>query len=153
MTTSTDPTADNCPTTATNRPRILPHLIYDDVDGAVAWLCSAFGFREDVATRHLDDDGRIQRTQLEVLDSRITLGRPSIHGTSPAQGVSAMLYVHVGDVDAHYAHACGRGARIDIPLDDAPWGDRRYQASDPEGHPWTFAQPLAAGARPAACHE
>jgi uncharacterized glyoxalase superfamily protein PhnB len=27
-----------------------------------------------------------------------------------------------------------------IELGDAPWGDRRYQATDPEGHQWTFAR-------------
>jgi uncharacterized glyoxalase superfamily protein PhnB len=27
-----------------------------------------------------------------------------------------------------------------VPLEDLPWGDRCYQAVDPEGHQWTFAQ-------------
>lgn len=150
MTTSTDPAAEPCAGAPTGLPRILPHLIYDDVGGAVAWLCDAFGFREDTATRHLDADGRTQRTQLEVVDSRITVGGPSIHGASPAGGVGAMLYVHVDDVDAHYERARDHGATIDIPLGDAPWGDRRYQATDPEGHPWTFAATITSGARPGA---
>lgn len=149
MTTSPDTAAaDTCPPAPLDRPTILPHLVYDDVESAVSWLCDAFGFREDVAMRHLGPDGRTQRTHLHVLDSLITVGGPSIHGSSPAAGVSAMLYVHVDDVDSHHQRACDHGASIDVPLGDAPWGDRRYQATDPEGHIWTFGQPLATGARP-----
>jgi uncharacterized glyoxalase superfamily protein PhnB len=27
-----------------------------------------------------------------------------------------------------------------VSLEDRPWGDRTYQATDPEGHQWVFAQ-------------
>jgi PhnB protein len=123
-------------------PRIVPHLVYDDVATAVECLTGAFGFRERTPARHTDDDGTISRTQLELADSVITLGLPSIHGGSPRDGVSSMLYVYVDDVDEHYEHAKAAGATIVIELDDAPWGDRRYQATDPEGHQWTFARHL-----------
>jgi uncharacterized glyoxalase superfamily protein PhnB len=122
-------------------PRILPHLVYDDVDTAVAWLTGAFGFAERTQFRHTEDDGRTSRTQLDVVDSVITVGLPSVHGDSPRGGVSSMLYVYVDVVDEHYARARAAGATIAIELDDAPWGDRRYQATDLEGHHWTFATP------------
>ncbi|MGH7755458.1 MAG: VOC family protein [Vulcanimicrobiaceae bacterium] len=32
------------------------------------------------------------------------------------------------------------GATIVLELANQPWGDRRYQASDPKGHQWSFAQ-------------
>jgi PhnB protein len=124
-------------------PRVLPHLVYDDVDAAVTWLADAFGFSERTQYRHSEPDGSTSRTQLDVVDSVITVGRPSVHGASPATGVSSMLYVYVDGVDAHYARARAAGARIVIELDDAPWGDRRYQATDPQGHHWTFATPIA----------
>src|SRR5438105_3942540 len=78
-------------------PRVVAHLIYADVDAAVEWLCRVFGFEERVFARHLGEDGRIGRTQLQVEDSVITVGQPSIHGASPREGVSSMLYVYVGD--------------------------------------------------------
>jgi uncharacterized glyoxalase superfamily protein PhnB len=124
-------------------PRVLPHLVYDDVDAAVTWLTNAFGFSERTRFRHTEDDGSTSRTQLDVVDSAITVGRPSVHGDSPSAGVSSMLYVYVDAVDEHYARARAAGATIVIELDDAPWGDRRYQATDPQGHQWTFATPIA----------
>jgi uncharacterized glyoxalase superfamily protein PhnB len=51
-----------------------------------------------------------------------------------------MLYVYVDDVDHHYERARQAGAQIVLPLEDRPWGDRTYQATDPEGHQWVFAQ-------------
>ena len=123
-------------------PRIVPHLIYDDVASAVAWLANAFGFTERIAARHTLPDGRVGRTQLQVQDSLFTVGPPSIHGDSPSRGVSSMLYIYVDDVDAHFARARAAGATIVTDLEDQPWGDRRYQAADPAGHQWTFAQHL-----------
>jgi len=120
-------------------PRILPHLVYDDVGGAVEWLTRAFGFRERVAYRHAEPDGTVSRTQLEVVDSLITVGAPSVHADTPRHGVSSMLYVYVDDVDAHFEGAVAAGAVVVLPLEDVPWGDRRYQVTDPEGHQWTFA--------------
>jgi PhnB protein len=121
-------------------PRILPHVVYDDVGAAVGWLTEAFGFRERTAFRHTGPDGTLTRTQMQVADSVVTLGVPSVHGESPGRGVSTMLYVYVDDVDAHHRRAVAAGATIDLDLDDRPWGDRTYQASDPEGHHWVFGQ-------------
>jgi len=130
-------------------PRILPHLVYDDVAGAIDWLTTTVAFRERTAIRHVLPDGTIGRTQMEFLDSLITIGQPSVHGGSPRDGVSSMLYVYVDDVDAHHRAARAAGARVVTELEDKPWGDRGYQVSDPEGHQWTFAQHVADGTH---CH-
>jgi len=124
-------------------PRIVAHLIYDDVGAAIDWLTRAFGFQERVRMRHTGQHGAIGRTQMEIADSVITIGEPSVHGDSPRRGVSSMLYVYVDDVDAHYERARAAGAAIVSELEDQAWGDRRYQAIDPEGHQWTFAQHVA----------
>jgi hypothetical protein len=62
-----EPAVANPPTAV---PRIVPHLVYDDVAGAVDWLTNAFGFCERVTFRHTDAGGTIGRTQLEVLRER-----------------------------------------------------------------------------------
>jgi uncharacterized glyoxalase superfamily protein PhnB len=129
----------------TGWPRIVPHLIYDDPAAAVDWLTRAFGFRERTARRHTSPVGTVERAQMDVGDSIITLGLPSVHGDSPSRGVSSMLYVYVDDVDDHHRQAIASGAKIVIELEDRPWGDRCYQATDVEGHQWTFAQHLADG--------
>ena len=124
----------------TGMPRVLAHLAYEDVAAAVAWLERAFGFRERSFVRHSRADGRVTRTQMDVLDSVITLGEPSVHAGSPRLGSSTLLYVYVDDVDGHYDRARSAGATIVLELDDRPWGDRTDQAADPEGHQWVFAQ-------------
>ena len=137
-------TIDAAPAPSSTRPagwpRIVPHLIYDDVRAAIDWLTGAFGFRERTAARHTLPDGTVGRAQLQIEDGLITVGTPSVHGASPSRGVSSMLYVYVDNVDQHYAHARAAGATIVLELRDQPWGDRLYQATDPAGHQWTFAQ-------------
>ena len=137
MTTQLTPAVFNPPK---GTPRIRPHLIYDDLGRAIEWLTRTFGFRERRAARQTSRDGIIERTQMEVEDSLITLGLPSIHGGSPSQGVSTMLYVYVDNVDEHFRKSKAAGANIVIELDDRPWGDRSYQVADVEGHLWAFAQ-------------
>lgn len=121
-------------------PRIRPHLIYDDPRAAIEWLTRVFGFREREAARHTSPEGVIGRTQMEVVDSLITLGLPSVHGGSPGREVSTMLYVYIDEVEAHYRRTCEAGADIVLELEDQAWGDRCYQVADLEGHQWTFAQ-------------
>ncbi len=121
-------------------PRITPHLIYEDVARATDWLCRAFGFTECMSARHSAADGSVERARLRVDDSVLTLGLPSIHGQNPTYGVSTMLKIYVADVDAHYVRAKSAGAVIVLGLTDESWGDRRYQATDPEGHQWLVAQ-------------
>ena len=103
-------------------------------------LSELFGFREREFARHTTPEGVVGRSQMQVADSVFTLGVPSVHGESPRRGVSSMLYVYVDDVDHHYRHATEAGAEIVTELETMPWGDRRYQARDGEGHQWTFAQ-------------
>ena len=59
-----------------------------------------------------------------------------------AVGRTALVYVYVDDVDAHWARAREAGAEIAEEPNDQPYGDRRYAAEDPEGHLWYFATPL-----------
>jgi len=48
--------------------------------------------------------------------------------------------VYVRDVDAHYVHAVEEGANVTMDLADAFFGERRYEATDLEGHRWHFAE-------------
>ena len=51
--------------------------------------------------------------------------------------------VKVDNVDEHYAHARAEGADITMDLNDAFYGERRYEATDLEGHRWHFAEAFA----------
>ena len=49
---------------------------------------------------------------------------------------------YVDDIDAHFARAQAAGTKIISPPADQFWGDRRYEAEDPEGHLWSFHEHL-----------
>ena len=78
------------------------------------------------------------------MTARSSSGTPA--PTSATRRSSALfvdlVHVYVDDVDAHYERAVAAGATIHQPPEDAPYGDRRYDAEDPEGHRWSFAQLL-----------
>ena len=49
---------------------------------------------------------------------------------------------HVADVDALYQRALAAGLRPEAPPRDAPWGERYFHLTDPDGHELSFARPL-----------
>ncbi len=52
------------------------------------------------------------------------------------------LVLHVADVDALYARARALGLAPEAPPRDAPWGERYFHLTDPDGHELSFARPL-----------
>ena len=114
---------------------VIPYLLYKDAERAVDFLTRAFGFRE--RNRTTLDDGRIMNVELVGPDG----GEVWIGETEP-QGMS-IVYVYVDDADAHCERARAEGAEITNEPKDVDYGDRRYDAKDPEGHWWFFAHPLS----------
>jgi len=49
---------------------------------------------------------------------------------------------YVDDVDAVYAHALVAGLSPAFAPRDAPWGERYFHLTDPDGHELSFARPL-----------
>lgn len=124
-------------------PQTFPRLAYADPTRAVAWLGRAFGLRELEEARIAGPDGSIELTEMQLGTGRIMIGRAGTHGLeSPAAlgGRTQMVIAYVRDVDAHFERANRAGARIESDLEDQPWGDRRYEALDLEGHRWYFAE-------------
>src|SRR5919201_4306013 len=118
---------------------IMPYLLYEDGDAAVAFLTRAFGFRE--VLRHRSPEGRTWHAELALGDGTIFLGEPGSDYKNPKRlgGVTVGIQCYVDDVDAHYARANAAGAEIRGEPEDQPYGDRRYVAFDPDGHQWFFA--------------
>jgi catechol 2,3-dioxygenase-like lactoylglutathione lyase family enzyme len=52
------------------------------------------------------------------------------------------LILHVADVDALYARARALGLEPEAAPRDAPWGERYFHLTDPDGHELSFARPL-----------
>jgi catechol 2,3-dioxygenase-like lactoylglutathione lyase family enzyme len=55
---------------------------------------------------------------------------------------------HVSDVDAFHALAVAAGLKPDIAPADAPWGERFFHLTDPDGHELSFARPLSGAETP-----
>ena len=81
---------------------------------------------------------------LELGGGVVMIGRAGYGLQSPRQlgGVSHKVNVYLDDIDRHYERAKAAGATICREIADMPWGDRRYEALDCEGHWWHFAQRL-----------
>jgi catechol 2,3-dioxygenase-like lactoylglutathione lyase family enzyme len=47
---------------------------------------------------------------------------------------------HVDDVDAFYEQARAQGLAPDSAPEDAPWGERYFHITDPDGHELSFAR-------------
>jgi len=121
-------------------PRISPYLLYEDVAGALEFLSRAFGFRETL--RYADPEGNVNHAEMRLADGTIMLGDPGPDYENPARGgrIGSQVHVYVDDVDAHFEQAKQAGATIVNEPRDEPYGDRRYDADDLEGHRWSFAQ-------------
>jgi uncharacterized glyoxalase superfamily protein PhnB len=131
-------------------PPVIPMLAYEDGAAAMAWLASAFGFKE--RTRMLEADGRLGHGEMEAGGGLIMLATPSVHYQSPRHHredcataarwqefpyiVDGVL-VYVDDVDAHWTQARAAGARILTDPEGNPYG-RSYRVEDLEGHRWMF---------------
>ena len=55
------------------------------------------------------------------------------------------LILLVDDVDAMYRHAQSEGIEPEFAPRDAPWGERYFHLTDPDGHELSFAKPLRGG--------
>ena len=139
---------DTRPTTAWRPPAIYPRLAYRDELAAIDFLVRAFGFRERVEARMEGDEKWGTLAWLEHGDGVVMVGRAEHeihHVYSPQETghATCMLNVSVDDVDAHFARAVAEGAVITMELNDAFYGERRYECDDLEGNRWHFGEPLA----------
>ncbi|OYV83750.1 MAG: hypothetical protein B7X04_03095 [Parcubacteria group bacterium 21-54-25] len=121
-------------------PGVMPSLRYEDVGGAIAWLSTAFGFKEHL--RWTNKDCVVLHAEMRIKDAFIELSRAGNDYKSPRQlgGVSGTIIVFVEDVNEHYKQALAAAARILAEPEDKPWGLRQYTAEDIEGHRFEFSQ-------------
>jgi uncharacterized glyoxalase superfamily protein PhnB len=126
-------------------PQIIPYLYYEDAGAAIEFMVEAFGFQISEAFR--DADGTVLHATIKVGSGIIFVG-PGMEefGTRPTQDsnwVAEMTYVFVDDVRSHFSRAVAAGAIVRAEVHEHFGGNVQYTASDPGGHRWTFAQPVA----------
>lgn len=116
---------------------LLPHIGYQNVAEACAWLGRVFGFQE--AYRYGEP---VSGVQMHLGQAYVMLrnARQGCMGPSRLGYGTQNLTVFVEDVDAHYARAKEAGARIVEELHETEYGERQYGAEDLDGHLWLFSR-------------
>ncbi len=116
---------------------VLPHIIYQNVTDALAWLTRTFGF-----TEHYRYGEPVSGAQVYLGKACIMLKSARSGGASPAQlgHQTQYLTVFVDDVDGHYERTKSAGARIVEELNETCYGERQYGVVDLDGHHWLFSQ-------------
>jgi uncharacterized glyoxalase superfamily protein PhnB len=122
---------------------MYPRLAYRDELAAVEYLTRVYGF-EEVREARTEHDGKylcwLRMGTGVVMVGHLNVEVHHIHSPLDAGLTTVMLNVYVHDIDAHYARAVAEGATITMPIDDAFFGERRYEATDLEGHRWHFGE-------------
>ncbi len=130
----------------TTTERVIPVLVYQDIQAAHDFLVHAFGFEAGGVERGPDGQpvhGEVRLGGTDIWLHRVTAEHKMASPRTVDMAGSGIV-VHVPDVDAHCARARSAGAVISRELTDQPYGQREYEACDPEGHRWWFATPTAA---------
>lgn len=52
------------------------------------------------------------------------------------------IIFHVSDVDAMYRQLVDAGITVQFAPEDAPWGERYFHVTAPDGHELSFARPI-----------
>lgn len=118
---------------------ITPYLLYEDVATMLDWLSRAFGLTEKL--RFNAEDGSVNHAEMQIGDGAIFPGRPRRRVQEP----EVRWWLARAGARARRRRGRplragpGRRAEIRLELHDTEYGDRRYDAYDPEGHLWSFA--------------
>jgi PhnB protein len=122
--------------------RITPHLVVRDAARAAEWYARALGAEE--RSRIPLPSGKLLSVELSLGDSTVMIADefPDAGILSPLAvgGTSTVLNIDTDDVDGLWHRALDAGAEVHHPLQDAFWGDRHGQLTDPFGHRWGLAQ-------------
>jgi PhnB protein len=124
-------------------PDIYPRLAYEDERAALEYLTRVYQLVEIREARTETDVSML--AWLRMGNGVVMIGHANadvhrIHSPGTIGNTTVEMMVYVADVDAHYAHALGEGATITTALGDAFYGERIYEATDPEGHRWRFGE-------------
>ncbi|WP_312520105.1 VOC family protein [Massilia sp.] len=120
---------------------ITPHLVCEGAAEALAFYQRAFGA---VQVARMDGPGgKIMHAEMRIGDSMVMLADAfpeyGSRGPRALQGTPVTIHLYVNDADAVWERALAAGATVQMPLEDAFWGDRYGQVVDPFGHHWSIA--------------
>ena len=114
---------------------LTPHIVVADAGGAADWYARALGAQEH--QRITLPGGKVMSLELRFGDAPVMLAdefaEMGVLGPLAIGGTSVVLNLHTDDVDALWQRAVEAGAEVLHPLQDAFWGERHGQITDPFG--------------------
>jgi uncharacterized glyoxalase superfamily protein PhnB len=116
---------------------VLPHVIYHDVEKAIGWLGSAFGFVERYRYGNPPSGAQVRTGNAYIMLRRAGPGE-----RTPKQigfGTQS-LTIFLEDVESHYRNARAAGVTILEELHVTEYGELQYAAEDLDGHHWLFSR-------------
>ena len=116
---------------------VLPHVHYQNLAEAIAWLTNAFGFQEYYRYGNGPAGGQmwVGKAAIQVRQVRDGEKSPSQFGFG-----TQSFTIFLDDVDAHYARAKAAGAKIREQPHETEYGEYQYAAEDLDGHHWLFSR-------------
>ena len=115
---------------------VLPHVTYQNLPEALAWLTRVFGFVE-----HYHYGDPISGVQVFAGKACIMLKDAREHKAPSQLGFGTQsLTVFIEDVEAHYARSQAEGAKIVEELHETVYGELQYGVVDLDGHHWLFSR-------------
>jgi len=121
---------------------VSPSFTFKDCKKAIAFYKKAFGAKDEKIFPTLDGKGVMHAT-LQIGNSIIMMGdeMPGIPCKSAETlGASPVgFFLYFEDADKVFNQAVSAGAKVEMPMHDAFWGDRCGNVKDPFGYPWMIA--------------
>jgi uncharacterized glyoxalase superfamily protein PhnB len=116
---------------------MIAHVVYRDVEEAIAWLTKVFGFTENY--RYGEPAGGAQMLFGSAV-MMIQRARPGRLIPKEVGGETQSLTLFVDNVGAHYERSRNAGAKITEELNETTYGELQYGVEDLAGHHWLFSQ-------------
>jgi len=124
--------------------QIIVTLRYTDALKSIAFLESAFGFKQQVVYKN--EKGEVAHAQVTFGNSMIMIGTKAdtdfddfIATPNELNGKNTITpYIIIDGIDAHYEQAKSVDAEIVIELRQEEYGGKYYAAKDLEGYLWNF---------------
>ncbi len=128
-------------------PTLSPYIVVSDARRALAWYMDVFGAHQR-GELHVNEDGTIGHAEIGIGDAVLMLDEPSdlwpevpvAAPAGPPSKHSHTLHLQVSDVDDVTRRAVARGATVERPPRDQPYG-RSSVIVDPFGHRWMLLKP------------
>ena len=116
---------------------VLPHVIYRDLEKAIAWLAEAFGFVERYRYGNPISGAQVRAGKAYIM---VKQARPGEKTPRELGFGTQSLTIFIEDIEPHFARAKAAGVTILEELHETVYGELQYAAEDIDGHHWLFSR-------------